>query len=381
MQKDNCIYFYQKNDSVQNEEAFSIQPIIEDLSNNFWLDYCNLFGLSLKDEIDICNHDELEFLEKLEIYLSTCLGEYQNFSKEPVLWTQKNGKIKTHMDPPKWEKYDKKNEKHASPQFVIYKKKNGCEGTGRVIAIRENSFILMTLSEGRIEVPFTSIVEKFKDFGALKMFLAEDRTKPIGSRIQQNINGYNLLHDGERSDHLIPQNKKDATGLNRFGETTYAWPAYFGFDPKTVKPFDPKNNTLYRLGNMYGTNFTNKERISLSEISVPYKENPEAVKSCWINETYKEKLDFLRQNQLDKLSNRLDGKLKSKDLEKIHSNYLKWMQTVKDSGLKVDSPFYGLCGRAAGWQNLKGGGTQFTLPLSAAELQQLEILKLKKIKI
>lgn len=206
----------------------------------------------------------------------------------------------------------------------------------------------VTTEVGKASVKYSDIEYIYEDY---KQFMDDLRNQmgTWGSKLTRVEKIYKSLPVDYRKDLLIPAKRSLASGISPHGEATYDWPPFLGFEKSTVTGFvPPPHNKIYRFGNLYGKNYTNKP-TSYDRLAIPYGYNPVALKICGVKPIgYFEKIDAIRQGNLKKLNGLLaESVVSEKEFKNICSEYARYSKTVKDNNLNVNGWEYGLMGKVA----------------------------------
>lgn len=122
-----------------------------------------------------------------------------------------------------------------------------------------------------------------------------------------------------------------------------------------------------------------KERkYNYSQRAIPYYDNPEAYHiGHFHNETYFDKIDAIRNNDIKKLNEILKREnvktIGVNDFAEMKKDYQNFISKIGEEMPNVDA-IYGLRGKTAPMGDLEGGANQFLTPLSGSFLEKLGIL-------
>jgi len=227
---------------------------------------------------------------------------------------------------------------------------------------------------------------------ALEVGKRSDLTVEQKVRLLQAM--YYALGDGNRKDVRCPADSRFVKGFDEDGYPVYDWPKYWGFVLSSIKPLRRGKLNLPRLwsrvGSMHGNSFSdisaNGVSYTNSQRSLPDIENPEAEHrgTSRQDDYYFDVIDAIAARDLDGLNKLLNQNgirsISNKDMKNIVRAYESFIVEAQEkigSGINVK---YGLFGYAAPWIKdgkvlLKGGATQYTLPLSIIQLIELGVLK------
>lgn len=121
-----------------------------------------------------------------------------------------------------------------------------------------------------------------------------------------------------------------------------------------------------------------KGKYNYSQRAIPYYNNPEAYHiGHFQNETYFDKIDAIRDNDIKKLNEILKREnvktIGVNDFAEMKKDYQNFISRIREEMPNVDAT-YGLRGKAASMSDMEGGANQFLTPLSGEILNQLGIL-------
>ena len=121
-----------------------------------------------------------------------------------------------------------------------------------------------------------------------------------------------------------------------------------------------------------------KGKYNYSQRAIPYYNNPEAYHiGHFQNETYFDKIDAIRDNDIKKLNEILKREnvktIGVNDFAEMKKDYQSFISRIREEMPNVDAT-YGLRGKAASMNDMEGGANQFLTPLSGEILKQLGIL-------
>ena len=130
-----------------------------------------------------------------------------------------------------------------------------------------------------------------------------------------------------------------------------------------------------------GSNFADvpkKGKYNYSQRAIPYYDNPEAYHiGHFQNETYFDKIDAIRDNDIKKLNEILKREnvktIGVNDFTEMKRGYQSFISRIREEMPNVDAT-YGLRGKAASMSDMEGGANQFLTPLSGRILKKLGIL-------
>ena len=219
-----------------------------------------------------------------------------------------------------------------------------------------------------------------KEFEPKLVEIGKDRTLSVAERIKKI---QELFSDAKyKRDINVPADPQYVKEFSEDGEVVYDWPTDLGFDmPEPITREKPLPDQWDRYGFMGGVNFADipsAGKYSYSERAIPYIENEEAYHfGDFNNETYFEKIDAIRDNDIEKLNNilRNEGKeeIENDYFRGLRRKYIKFIAETKNKMNGIDST-YGLQGKAKKWGALAGGAKQFVTPFDGNTLRQLGIL-------
>ena len=119
-------------------------------------------------------------------------------------------------------------------------------------------------------------------------------------------------------------------------------------------------------------------KYNYSQRAIPYYDNPEAYHiGHFHNETYFDKIDAIRDNDIKKLNEILKREnvktIGVNDFAEMKKDYQSFISRIREEMPNVDAT-YGLRGKAASMSDMEGGANQFLTPLSGSFLEKLGIL-------
>ena len=219
-----------------------------------------------------------------------------------------------------------------------------------------------------------------KEFEPKLVEIGKNRTLSVAERIKKI---QELFSDAKyKRDINVPADPQYVKEFSEDGEVVYDWPTDLGFDmPEPITREKPLPDQWDRYGFMGGVNFADipsAGKYTYSERAIPYIENEEAYHfGDFNNETYFEKIDAIRDNDIEKLNNilRNEGKeeIENDYFRGLRRKYIKFIAETKNKMNGIDST-YGLQGKAKKWGALAGGAKQFVTPFDGNTLRQLGIL-------
>lgn len=187
-----------------------------------------------------------------------------------------------------------------------------------------------------------------------------------------------------KKDITVPSDAKYVRGFDGNGRVIYKWPDKLGFEkPNDITREHPLPEVWDRYGSMTGTNFADipesGEKYDYSQRAIPYMKNKEAYHTGRFNsETYFDKMDAIRDNDLERLNKILVKEnipvISQVEFNEIKAKYLNFISSTHQQMPKV-SAWYGLWGTAAPIMDLDGGAAQYVTPVGGNYLEQLGILK------
>ena len=190
----------------------------------------------------------------------------------------------------------------------------------------------------------------------------------------------------DKTDINAPADAQYVKSFSKAGDVKYDWPPHMGFERESINSLsrdNPMPEKWDRYGHMGGNNFSSipeNGKYSYSERSIPYVENEAAYHhGTFNNETYFEKIDAIKNGDLESLNKILSSESVSPidpdDFEMIQDTYNAFFgSTKKEPGNEYDVS-YGLSGNAASWGNMSGGAEQYVTPLNGKQMKQLGMLQ------
>lgn len=219
-----------------------------------------------------------------------------------------------------------------------------------------------------------------KEFEPKLVEIGKDRTLSVAERIKKI---QELFSDAKyKRDINVSADPQYVKEFSEDGEVVYDWPTDLGFDkPEPITREKPLPDQWDRYGFMGGVNFADipsAGKYTYSERAIPYIENEEAYHfGDFNNETYFEKIDAIRDNDIEKLNNilRNEGReeIENDYFRGLRRKYIKFIAETKNKMNGIDAT-YGLQGKAKKWGALAGGAKQFVTPFDGNTLRQLGIL-------
>ena len=202
---------------------------------------------------------------------------------------------------------------------------------------------------------------------------------------------YYALGNGNRADVRCPADAKYLKGFDVKGRPIYDWPAYMGYSRvNSIKEGDALPLYYDRTGPLYGNNVSDfpsvRNPYTIEEKSLPDLYNPEAQHKLAVRqEMYYGVINALMSNDFNGLNRLLKSNRTSvinrSLFQKLYAAYNNYIIKMQYEIGNIDAT-YGVKGIVAPWENsithevyLKGGATQFTIPLSISYLIRLGVLK------
>ena len=185
-----------------------------------------------------------------------------------------------------------------------------------------------------------------------------------------------------KKDIHVPRDAKYVKEFSEEGYVIYDWPEKEGFvQAHSITRKNPLPEIWDRYGRMNGSNFADvpkKGKYSYEQRSIPYYDNEAAYHiGRFRNETYFDKIDAIRDNEIEKLNKLLKQEnlatISAGDFAKIRGKYTEFISKIRKEMPDVDAA-YGLRGKTAPMGDMEGGANQFLTPLSGDALERLGIL-------
>lgn len=299
-----------------------------------------------------------------------------NFSHELPLGTIKNGREKVRMNPPKWRTISESNAPaFPTGEIVVFKNSKNMESSGRVERYDRDTVSIRT-ENGCEKVPLSSIKRKFENFEEYSKFVATQNLQ-LRNKVLRLKNVYSALPNAEKSEIMMPKNVDSVKAIGKDGRLDYDWPSDFGIARKTERKLNPPKGLIYRVGNLYGKNWSNSKNASYDALAIPYEENPSShVTASFGRQNFRKKLQAIANGDLKKLNSLLSTPVSDEDFEKMKQQYKKFQEDFSNTNLNADSTM-GISGKIAPWNGFKGGATQLLTPLSGFNMQKIETLHIR----
>ena len=225
-----------------------------------------------------------------------------------------------------------------------------------------------------------STIKNGDDFEKFALEIGRNNDLSIEQRVErlQELFEYSPY----KKDIHVPRDVKYVKKFSEEGYVIYDWPEKEGFvQAHSITRENPLPEIWDRYGRMGGSNFADvpKEgKYNYSQRAIPYYDNLEAYHiGHFHNETYFDKIDAIRNNDIEKLNKILKKEhvdtVDEGEFAKMREKYTDFIRKIEKEIPDVDAT-YGLRGKTAPMGDLEGGANQFLTPLSGEILKQLGIL-------
>ena len=227
--------------------------------------------------------------------------------------------------------------------------------------------------------------ENWTDLNRFMQTVLENPELSVEQRVQYIQQAYERTKD--KTDILVPRSAADIKEILENGKIEFDWPDELGFNPgyTAIGEGTALPAQMDRYGHAGGNNFCSIPEAgayTFLQRALPYLENSAAYHAWSFNgDTYLAKIEAVRQQDWDGLNGLLAseglapvGEAECIRLTKAYENYLR---TVREKiGADFSAP-YGVTGTVAAAFGSDGGADQWTMPLSAQQMEDLGILYTK----
>ena len=227
--------------------------------------------------------------------------------------------------------------------------------------------------------------ENWTDLNRFMQTVLENPELSVEQRVQYIQQAYERTKD--KTDILVPRSAADIKEILENGKFEFDWPDELGFNPgyTAIGEGTALPAQMDRYGHAGGNNFCSIPEAgayTFLQRSLPYLENSAAYHAWSFNgDTYLAKIEAVRQQDWNGLNGLLAseglapvGEAECIRLTKAYENYLRTVQ--EKIGADFSAP-YGVTGTVAAAFGSDGGADQWTMPLSAQQMEDLGILYTK----
>ena len=227
--------------------------------------------------------------------------------------------------------------------------------------------------------------ENWTDLNRFMQTVLENPELSVEQRVQYIQQAYERTKD--KTDILVPRSAADIKEILENGKIEFDWPDELGFNPgyTAIGEGTALPAQMDRYGHAGGNNFCSIPEAgayTFLQRALPYLENSAAYHAWSFNgDTYLAKIEAVRQQDWNGLNGLLAsegfapvGEAECEELVEAYENYLRKLR--EKIGTDFSAP-YGVTGTVAAAFGSDGGADQWTMPLSAQQMEDLGILYTK----